>query len=533
MRKIITLLVVLLVFVGVTKAQDLVLEGNISTNVALQSGKTYLLKGFVRIQEGASLTIPAGTIIYGDYNSQGSLIVLPGGKIFAEGTKDNPIVFTSQFKMAGSTQSPNYGDWGGIILLGKAPINVPGGTAKIEGPGDYYGGSDPEDNSGVMKYVRIEYPGIAFSPNNEINGLTFGGVGRGTVIDYVQVSYSGDDSFEWFGGTVNAKHLIAYRGWDDDFDTDFGFSGKLQFLLGVRDPQIADQSQSNGFESDNDGSGSVNEPRTSPTWWNVTLVGPAKDATTQYNSLYRRGMHLRRSSQNKINNTIILGWPTGVYIDGTNTVADAKANISYLKNSIVAGSLTKQLSSTDAEFEAGMAAWFGTNNGKLFATTAELYLADPFNLLNPNAMPIPPVSPAFTGGATPPNDGFFDVNATFIGAFGREDWTSGWSSFKLEIPTSVKEEFENEIPSSFELSQNYPNPFNPSTSIKFSLPNAGMVKLSIYNVLGQEVANLVNSYKESGNYIINWNAGNLSSGMYIYRLETGSQIITKKMTLLK
>jgi hypothetical protein len=180
-----------------------------------------------------------------------------------------------------------------------------------------------------------------------------------------------------------------------------------------------------------------------------------------------------------------------------------------------------------------MAAWFGTNNGKLFATTADLYLADPFNLLNPNAMPIPPVSPAFTGGATPPNDGFFDVNATFIGAFGREDWTSGWSSFKLEIPTSVKEEFENEIPSTFELSQNYPNPFNPSTSIKFALPNAGFVKLSISNILGQEVANLVNSYKESGNYTINWNAGNLSSGMYIYRLETGSQIITKKMTLLK
>jgi hypothetical protein len=533
MRKIITLLVILLVFVGVTKAQDLVLEGNISTNVALQSGKTYLMKGFVRIQDGASLTIPAGTIIYGDYNSQGSLIVLPGGKIYAEGTMENPIVFTSQFTKEGSTQSPNYGDWGGIIILGKAPINVPGGTAKIEGPGDYYGGTDPEDNSGVMKYVRIEYPGIAFSPNNEINGLTFGGVGRGTVIDYVQVSYSGDDSFEWFGGTVNAKHLIAYRGWDDDFDTDFGFSGKLQYLLGVRDPQIADQSQSNGFESDNDGSGSLNNPRTSPTWWNVTLVGPAKDAATQFNSLYRRGMHLRRSSQNKINNTIILGWPTGLYIDGTNTVADAKANVSYLKNSIVAGSVTKQLSSTDTDFEAGMAAWFGANNGKLLATTAELYLADPFNIENPNPMPIPPVSPAFIGGATPPNDGFFDTNANFIGAFGREDWTAGWSSLKLEIPTSVKEEFENEIPSSFELSQNYPNPFNPSTSIKFSLPNAGMVKLSIYNVLGQEVANLVNSYKESGNYIINWNAGNLSSGMYIYRLETGSQIITKKMTLLK
>ena len=109
----------------------------------------------------------------------------------------------------------------------------------------------------VMKYVRIEYPGIAYSPNNEINGLTFGGVGRGTTIDYIQVSYSGDDSYEWFGGTVNCKHLIAYRGWDDDFDTDFGYQGKLQFLVGLRDPEVADQSGSNGFESDNDGSGST------------------------------------------------------------------------------------------------------------------------------------------------------------------------------------------------------------------------------------------------------------------------------------
>ena len=147
-------------------------------------------------------------------------------------------------------------------------------TASIEGPGDQYGGTDPDDNSGVMKYVRIEYPGIAYSLNNEINGLTFGGVGRGTTIDYIQVSYSGDDSYEWFGGTVNCKHLIAYRGWDDEFDTDFGFRGKLQFLVGLRDPEVADQSGSNGFESDNDGSGSTNSPRTSPTWWNVTLVGP-------------------------------------------------------------------------------------------------------------------------------------------------------------------------------------------------------------------------------------------------------------------
>lgn len=127
-----------------------------------------------------------------------------------------------------------------------------------------------------MQYVRIEYPGIALTLNNEINGLTMGGVGRGTTIDHIQVSYSGDDSYEWFGGTVNCKYLIAFRGWDDDFDTDYGYSGKLQYLVALRDPDIADQSSSNSFESDNDGSGTLNEPITSPTWWNVTMIGPKR-----------------------------------------------------------------------------------------------------------------------------------------------------------------------------------------------------------------------------------------------------------------
>ena len=256
-----------LVAVFVSMSAQEVIQGNITSNMTLTADKTYLLKDIVRVMSGATLTIEPGTIIYGENATQGSLIIERGGKIMAEGTVDKPIVFTSEFNKPGSAQTPTYGDWGGIILLGKAPINVPGDTAKIEGPGDYYGGGvnpDPDDNSGVMKYVRIEYPGIAYSPNNEINGLTFGGVGRGTTIDYVQVSYSGDDSYEWFGGTVNCKHLIAYRGWDDDFDTDFGFQGKLQYLVGIRDPEIADASESNGFESDNDGSGSVNTPRTSP-----------------------------------------------------------------------------------------------------------------------------------------------------------------------------------------------------------------------------------------------------------------------------
>jgi hypothetical protein len=530
MKKLFLMLFAFLAAFNTVYSQDVLISGDIGTNLTLTADKTYTLVGIVRVQSGATLTIQPGTKIYGQNSTQGSLVIKPGGKINAQGTKENPIVFTSEFTKPGASRQPTYGDWGGIIVLGNAPINVPGGTAAIEGPGDIYGGTNSDDNSGVMRYVRIEYPGIAYSLNNEINGLTFGGVGRGTTIEYIQVSYSGDDSFEWFGGNVNCKYLIAYRGWDDDFDTDYGYSGKLQFLLSVRDPNIADQSSSNGFESDNDGSGSTNNPRTSPTYYNVTLIGPAATTSTTYNSLYRRGMHLRRSSQNKIYNALIMGWPDGVLIDGTNTVADAKNGITFLKNSIISGSVSGALKSTDAQFQTEMPTWFNTNQGRIYTTNAEVKLSDPFNVASPNPMPLFG-SPVFSGAATPPNDGFFDTSANFVGAFGTKNWAVGWSS--LDFPTSVKINKVEEIPTSINLSQNYPNPFNPSTTINFTIVTSGQVKLSVYNILGQQVAQLVNGYKEAGTYTLNWDASNLSSGIYLYRLESSGEVLSKKMNLLK
>ena len=505
------------------------LQGDITTNTTLTSNNTYLLKGFVRVQSGATLTIEPGTIIYGENSSQGTLIIKPGGKIIADGTVNAPIVFTSEFTKPGASRTPTYGDWGGVIILGNAPINVPGGTTAIEGPGDSYGGNNPDDNSGILRYVRIEYPGIAFSLNNEINGLTCGGVGRGTILDYIQVSYSGDDSFEWFGGTVNAKHLIAYRGWDDDFDTDFGFSGKLQFLVGFRDPAIADQSQSNGFESDNDGTGSSNTPLTSPEWFNVTLVGPISAPGANINSLYRRGMHLRRNSQNKIANAVILGWPTGILLESTGTINGAVNGNNYVKNSVIVQS-TKALDTARSNGTFIIDNWFATNmNGTIYSAVGEVQMVDPFNLSLPKAT-LQNGSPLLAGGAVPPADGFFDQTATFKGAFGTTDWTAGWSRF--DGTTSV-EEFGNEMPVKFEMSQNYPNPFNPSTRIRFSVPEASNVKLTVYNALGQQVAELANGMMNAGSYEVDWNASALTSGVYVYRLEAGNVNITRKMSLLK
>ncbi len=533
MKKL-TVVLMLLLFGSLNFAQTM-LSGDITSDMTLTSDQSYLLSGLVRVQSPAVLTIEPGTIIYGENSSNGSLIIKPGAKIMAEGTVSEPIVFTSEFAKPGSSQQPQRGDWGGLILLGNAPINPAGGTASIEGPGDTYGGTDPHDNSGVVKYVRIEYAGIAYSPNNEINAMTFGGVGDGTTIDYVEAAYSNDDSYEWFGGTVNCKHLIAYRGIDDDFDTDFGFEGKLQFLLGIRDPQVADVvSGSNGFESDNDGSGSLNTPRTSPMWWNVTLVGPQATTDAPYSSDFKRGMHLRRSSQNKVNNTIIMGWPTGILVDGKQTTADAESNIMFVKNSIIAGASKKNLDTVSSNGTFNVETWFSNNDSRILSTAAEVMLTSPFDLNNPNALPLAG-SPALTGAGTPPDDGFFDATANYVGAFKDVDWTFGWARFNPDSTTAGVKEIKSTrtLPVNFELSQNYPNPFNPTTRINYAITQSSQVTLIVYNILGQQVAVLVNGYKNAGNYQLTWDASNLPSGIYIYRIEAGAQVMSKKMTLLK
>lgn len=246
---------------------------------------TYILKGWVYIADGAELTIEPGTIIKGDKQTKASLIAERGGKLIAQGTATEPIVFTSE--EAKGNRRP--GDWGGIILCGKAKNNK--SEIQIEGgPRTKHGGNDDADNSGVLSYVRIEFAGYPFQTDQEINGLTLGSVGSGTKIDHVQVSYSNDDSYEWFGGTVNCKYLIAYKGWDDDFDTDNGFSGKVQFGLSVRDSKLADVSQSNSFESDNNADGSNSEPHTSAVFSNMTFIGPkAVDASFVNDASYITG----------------------------------------------------------------------------------------------------------------------------------------------------------------------------------------------------------------------------------------------------
>ncbi|GAB3531132.1 hypothetical protein GCM10027443_12960 [Pontibacter brevis] len=401
-----------------------VISGSTEEDFTMRANTKYLLRGFVYVKDGATLTIEPGTIIKGEKSSKGTLIIERGGMIMAEGTAAQPIVFTSA-EPAGQRAA---GDWGGIIILGNAPVNL-GAGARIEGGVDReYGGSDATDNSGTLKYVRIEFPGIAFQPDNEINGLTLGGVGSGTTLDYIQVSHCGDDSFEWFGGTVNAKHLIAYKQVDDMFDTDNGYAGKLQFLVGISDPNVADASGSNGFESDNDSQGSGATPITAPTYSNVSLFGPlGTNPSAQVNSNFKRGLHIRRNNKTKLYNSIVAGWPVGLLLDGAPTQANATAGEMNIRNTVIAGIPSGKALTIESDGNFDVATWFNTaeRNNMVVNDAASLGLSGSFAQSgNPEFTTVTTsVEPAFTN-----LDSFFE-QVDYIGAFGSTDWTTGWANF--------------------------------------------------------------------------------------------------------
>jgi len=543
MKNILFSLIITFFSYSITFAQlapvDSVIEGNINSNTFLSKNKRYLLRGFVNVNAPAVLTIEPGTIIYGEKTTRGTLIINRGAKIIANGTPTQPIVFTSQ-QPAGQ-RSP--GDWGGIIIAGNASINVPGGTAIIEGgTGTIYGGGtnpNDDDNSGILRYVRIEFPGIAYAPDNEINGLTLGGVGRGTTIEYVQVSFCGDDAYEWFGGTVNAKYLISFKNIDDDLDVDLGFRGNVQFGLVIRDPNLADISGSNGFESDNDGTGTYNTPRTLPVFSNLTVIGPMPDTLfTGYNPNFRRGAHIRRASLTSIYNSIVMGWPVGLLLDGSAVRFSSVGDTLQIRNSIWAGlrhgnGITTNQSGFDAQ------GWFDTPayGNRRFTQPSTVMLTDPFNLTNPDPRP-QQNSPANTGAsfANPRLSTFF-TTTSYVGAFSSTEprWDLPWANYdpqNTNYATSVDE--NTSIIRTFQLYQNYPNPFNPTTKISFTLPENGKTSLKIYDALGNEITTLVEDVLEAGNlYEVEFNAKDLPSGVYFAKLVQGKKFQTRKLVLVK
>jgi len=401
----------------VTPGENVTVKGSLTNNTIWAAKNKYLLEGFVYVESGATLTIEPGTIIKGDKATKATLIIKPGGKIIAEGTKTKPIVFTSNQARG----SRNYGDWGGVIVLGKAPVNKT--PATIEGENiSTFGGTDPTDNSGILKYVRIEFGGIAFETDKEVNGLTLGGVGSGTTIENVQVSNTGDDGFEWFGGTVNVKNLISYKNLDDDFDTDWGYSGRVQYGLAFRDPKIADQctcSDSNGFESDNDASGSEATPQTSAKFANISIIMADGTPDAKFRSVFR----LRRNTAISIYNTLGVGaFPKGgIELQDASTQANFVSDKADFRG-LVLGGMTKAIVAGDETKlkDAGRKNIFGID-----VTTLGLNTSYNAGTGKPGLLP-QSSSQLLTGGVTLPAG--FEAN-TFVGAFGTTDWTDGWANW--------------------------------------------------------------------------------------------------------
>jgi len=397
-----------------------ILEGEILENKTLTADRVWLLKGFVVVKNNSVLTIEPGTVIKGAIGQKSALVIAQGSKIMANGTANSPIVFTSA-KDPGS-RAP--GDWGGIILVGRAPTNRTVPIPVEGGIGITYGTDNiPNDNSGIMRYVRIEYAGIGAN-DSEINALTLYSVGSGTTLEYIQTVYANDDAYEFFGGTVNAKYLVAYATADDDFDFDFGYTGSIQFAVALRDPAFVDAADAgNGIECDNDKDGSDFQPITRPQLSNFTIVGPNNAQGTA--GFHNFGNRWRRGTKFVFNNSIIIGSQKGGFsIESDKTANFYKNGASEFKNNIVAPYINPFLSNSAAFTAANMSAK-ALAEGCITSTPANVLLTNPFTLNGPNFLPLNG-SPALEGTfATTP--GATAVN--YRGAFGATNWTSSWANW--------------------------------------------------------------------------------------------------------
>ncbi len=538
---------VLFLFIDLLFAADIqVFDDDIKTGdtVLWTSDNVYHLNGFVFVDSGAVLKIEAGTVIKGkpgQGENASALIIARGAKIYAEGTREKPIIFTAE---ADDLTKPDdipldaSGLWGGLILLGRARINTAAGEGHIEGipetePRGAYGGNNDHDNSGILRYVSVRYGGTDIGAGNEINGITFGAVGDSTVVDYVEVFGNNDDGMEFFGGTVCLKHIVLAYNKDDNFDTDEGFRGKGQFLFVLQSPDFGDRAgEHDGGTEPEDGT-----PYAKFTFFNATFIGSGVNSS----NLDNMTLKIRDNSGGCYCNSIFTDFAgIGIDIEDLESGADSRERLEcgdlLIKNNI----------------------WwnFGKGNDWLTIAHNKEWIKDSLLAMN-NVLEDPLLksisrinnkmldprpsnnSPAFENLTEYPEDGFFE-KVNFKGAFGKELWIKGWTfldnaGFIVNTQNTDINENTNDIKTSFELLGNYPNPFNPSTKIVFSIHKPSKVELSVYNIMGEKVATLLNnSFHTAGKYNVVWNpSDNIGSGTYFYILRVKDSVKVGKMILLR
>ncbi|MDZ7780848.1 MAG: fibronectin type III domain-containing protein [Gemmatimonadota bacterium] len=398
--------------------REAALTGEITGDRELSADTTYFIQGIVTVVDGASLTVPAGTLLLGDVDiTPSALIVRKGGKLFSNGTADAPVVFTSE----NPEGERSRGDWGGVVLNGRSLCNFPADECVGEGSSGPYGGDVLDDDSGRMVYTRIEFAGFEVSFGNELNALTLNGVGSGTELHHLQTHYGSDDGFEWFGGTVDAKYLLSTGISDDSFDYSTGWQGRGQFWIAQQDPDNAD----NGFEVDGNSDDFGATPFTDPTLYNVTLVGKGVDGAGGAAGESTQGMVLRRGAAGDIRNAIVVGFGTvGLDVDNQESIDNGLA----FRNSIV-GLNALDIANDDDGIDEDA---FFTNAAWNNRFGIDPMLAAPFDRASPDFRP-EAGSPALNGFATPPDDGFFEA-VDFIGGVDPDEatpWYQGWTTQAL------------------------------------------------------------------------------------------------------
>lgn len=553
MNKRLTTLLLLLAWPLLGRAQNVVTvtDADIGPGdqVTWTSDNVYVLDGFVFVEEGATLTIEPGTVIKGKPGTgenASALIIARGARIYAEGTPDRPIIFTAEADpLDGSFDASIRGQWGGLIILGRARTNLANGEANIEGiPSTEtrarYGcvpnnttpttvdDCDDNDNSGVLRYVSIRHGGSNIGADNEINGLTLGAVGSGTTIEYVEVFANEDDGVEFFGGTVNTRYLVAAFCGDDAFDYDEGFRGKGQFWFAIMPPDVGNRAgEHDGGRDPEDG-----QPYAIPVIYNATYIGSGA------------------ASGNADNNTFVFRDNAGgKYL---NAIFTDFGNIGVQVEDVDGVDVDSRQRLEQGDLVLAHNIWWGFGAGNDLADFAPQDFVQQHLQANNNFVEDPmlrgisreadggldprpaPNSPALTRPRAPypENDDFF-TPVDYIGAFGPDElWIKGWTKLaELGILTALEHDART-IPAAVALQTGYPNPFRSTTTLTFALDRTQRVRLAVYDLLGREVARLVEGVRPAGTYRFTFDGAHLAAGTYLVRLETESGVQVRTLTRL-
>ncbi|MCX6597570.1 MAG: hypothetical protein NTV70_14515 [Acidobacteria bacterium] len=409
----------------------------ISSNRTLTNDRAYRISGIVQVNNNAVLTVQPGTFIIGTPGSQppSVLLVSTSGRLVAEGTRSRPIIMTSS-QPFGQRQR---GDWGGLIMLGKARLNDPSGSLFIEGlpdsPDNRYGGDDDNHNCGSLRYVRVEFAGSLLRPNEETNSFTWGGCGKGTKSEFLQATYGLDDSFEWFGGNNDAKYLVGTYGADDYIDTQIGYRGRIQYVVGVANSDLSNR----GIEADNYERDFAARPLGKSGMYNFTFVGNAHlgSGSRGYDEADAPCIYTRRGAGGIYNNMLCFNWTTRTY-GGADfaSIQPNMANGDYSISGVVSWDNGRNVTPTprantieDQVLPAFLPYAQDTARKIVFANPN---LRRPIEYSDPDFRPRLGSAVLRTGWTLSPDDGFFDQFADYAGAFNLVDWTEEWTVFIQE-----------------------------------------------------------------------------------------------------